>query len=162
MKVFVAFYAHAKVGQTAGGGPKAPNGVAYVSYNTLPGWGLPGGVRKFLLLETARHDAPQTQLTHAGRVLDAVAEAIKDQPGSYAANLRDTIADMRQKVPGLLFHDELAEVNEPCKSSPPSSPTTRIASRVSPATPQPLTGSMRPASDLARTAQRPPRTARVI
>ena len=92
----------------------SPNGVAYVSYNTLPGWGLPGGVRKFLLLETARHDAPQTQLTHAGRVLDAVAEAIKDQPGSYAANLRDTIADMRQKAPGLLFHDELAEVNEPC------------------------------------------------
>lgn len=92
----------------------SPDGVAYVSYNTLPGWGLPGGVRRFLLSETARHDAPQSQLTHAGRVLDAVADAMKDQPGSYAANLRDTIEDMRQKEPGLLFHDELAEVNEPC------------------------------------------------
>ena len=26
----------------------APNGVAYVSYNTLPGWALPGGVRLVL------------------------------------------------------------------------------------------------------------------
>ena len=92
----------------------SPNGVAYVSYNTLPGWGLPGGVRKFLLSETTRHDAPEAQISHAGRVLDSVAEAMKDQPGSYAAHLRDTIADMRQKSPGLLFHDELAEVNEPC------------------------------------------------
>jgi SAM-dependent methyltransferase len=92
----------------------SPDGVAYVSYNTLPGWGLPGGVRQFLLGEIATHPTPGEQMSHTGRVLEAVAQAMQDQPGSYAANLRDTIADMRAKPPALLFHDELAAVNEPC------------------------------------------------
>ena len=92
----------------------SPNGVAYVSYNTLPGWGLPGGVRKFLLSETAAYTGPDAQISRATQVLGALAECMKDQPGSYAANLRDTLDDMRAKPPGLLFHDELAAVNEPC------------------------------------------------
>ncbi len=92
----------------------SPNGIAYVSYNTLPGWGLPGGVRKFLLSEIGSHAPPDAQMSRATQVLDSLAECMKDQPGSYAANLRDTIEDMRAKPPGLLFHDELAAVNEPC------------------------------------------------
>ncbi len=92
----------------------SPGGVAYVSYNTLPGWGLPGGVRKFLLSEIGAPESPATQMARAVAVLDSLAECMKDQPGSYAANLRDTLADMREKPPALLFHDELAAVNEPC------------------------------------------------
>lgn len=92
----------------------SPHGVAYISYNTLPGWGLPGGVRQFLLGEIALQSTADAQISHASRVLGALGECMKDQPGSYAANLRDTIADMRAKQPELLFHDELAAVNEPC------------------------------------------------
>jgi SAM-dependent methyltransferase/methyltransferase-like protein len=92
----------------------SPNGVAYVSYNTLPGWGLPGGVRKFLLSEIGAITSPDAQMARAVQVLDSLAACMKDQPGSYAANLRDTLDDMRAKQPGLLFHDELAAVNEPC------------------------------------------------
>ena len=95
-------------------GALAPNGVAYVSYNTLPGWALPGGVRKILLQEISALTSPEAQMARAVQVLDSLAECMKDQPGSYAANLRDTIADMRAKPPGLLFHDELAAVNDPC------------------------------------------------
>ena len=90
------------------------NGVAYVSYNTLPGWGLPAGVRKVLLSEIGAFASPDAQMARATQVLDSLSECVKDQPGSYAANLRDTLADMRAKPPGLLFHDELAAVNEPC------------------------------------------------
>ncbi len=92
----------------------SPNGVAYVSYNTLPGWALPGAVRKILLSEIAGIASPDAQIARAAQVLASLAECMADQPGSYAANLRDTLADMRAKAPGLLFHDELAEVNEPC------------------------------------------------
>jgi SAM-dependent methyltransferase/methyltransferase-like protein len=92
----------------------SPNGVAYVSYNTLPGWGLPGGVRKVLLAEIGALASPDAQMARATQVLDLLAACMKEQPGSYAANLRDTLADMRAKPPGLLFHDELAAVNEPC------------------------------------------------
>jgi len=92
----------------------SPNGVAYVSYNTLPGWSLPSGVRKFLLSEIGTLTSPDAQMSRAVQVLESLAECMKDQPGSYAANLRDTIADMRAKPQALLFHDELAAVNEPC------------------------------------------------
>ena len=98
-------------------GALSPNGVAYVSYNTLPGWALPGGVRKILLQEISALASPEAQMARAAQVLDSLAECMKDQPGSYAANLRDTIADMRAKPPGLLFHDELAAVNDPCTFS---------------------------------------------
>ncbi|MEO6740754.1 MAG: class I SAM-dependent methyltransferase, partial [Chthoniobacteraceae bacterium] len=90
------------------------NGVAYVSYNTLPGWGLPGGVRTFLLSEMGGCVSPDAQMARATEVMGALSECMKDQRGSYAANLRDTLDDMRAKPPGMLFHDELAAVNEPC------------------------------------------------
>ncbi len=92
----------------------SPNGVAYVSYNTLPGWSLPGGVRKILLQEISGITSPESQMARAVEVLDALSAGMEGQPGSYAANLRDTIEDMRAKPPELLFHDEIAEVNEPC------------------------------------------------
>lgn len=92
----------------------SPAGIAYVSYNTLPGWALPGGVREFLLSEVGALASPDAQMARASQVIDSLAECLKDQPGSYAASLRDTLADMRAKPPGLLFHDELATVNAPC------------------------------------------------
>jgi len=92
----------------------APGGVAYASYNTLPGWGPLAGLRKFLLTETAREQQPQAQIEHARRVLTALYESLSGQPGAYAALLRQSLTDMLQKTPALLYHDELAPVNDPC------------------------------------------------
>ncbi len=92
----------------------APLGVAYVSYNTLPGWGLLGGMRSFLLGETAREREPAAQLDHAGRVLGVLSKCVAQQPGAYAALLREAVSDMIRKPPALLFHDELGAVNDPC------------------------------------------------
>ncbi len=85
-----------------------------MSYNTLPGWGLPGGVRQFLLAETARESEPQAQLDHATRVLGVLGRCAANLPGAYAALLREAVADMARKAPAHLFHDELGTVNDPC------------------------------------------------
>jgi SAM-dependent methyltransferase len=92
----------------------APEGVAYVSYNVLPGWGVLDGMRKFLLAETARESTPQAQLDHALRVLGVLGKCTAGQPGAYAALVREAVADMTRKSPALLFHDELGTVNDPC------------------------------------------------
>lgn len=92
----------------------SPNGVAYVSYNVLPGWGLLDGLRKFLLAETSRESDLHAQLDLASRVLSVLAKATAGQPGAYSALLRDAISDMTRKPPALLFHDELGFVNDPC------------------------------------------------
>ena len=55
-------------------GALSPNGVAYVSYNTLPGWSLPGGVRKILLSEIGAAASPDAQMARAAQVLDSLAE----------------------------------------------------------------------------------------
>ena len=92
----------------------APEGVAYVSYNVLPGWGVLGGMRKFLLAEIARESDPQAQIDHAGRILAVLVQCTAGQPGAYSALLHDAVADMARKSPALLFHDELGLVNDPC------------------------------------------------
>ena len=91
----------------------APGGVAYVSYNTLPGWGLLGGLRKFMLAETASANDPASQLDRSRRVLDVLAQCLSAQPGGYAEMMREAVADMLAKSPALLFHDELGAVNDP-------------------------------------------------
>ena len=92
----------------------APGGVAYVSFSTLPGWALLGGMRAFLLAETARDTTPAGQLEHTRRILETLATCLVEQPGSYAGIIREAVDDMLRKPPDLLFHDDLAAVNDPC------------------------------------------------
>jgi len=92
----------------------APHGVAYVSFSTLPGWALLGGLRAFLLAETAGETTPAGQLERTRRILQALATCTAEQPGSYAGMVREAVDDMLRKSPELLFHDELAAVNDPC------------------------------------------------
>jgi SAM-dependent methyltransferase len=91
-----------------------PNGLAYVSYNTLPGWSLLAGLRKVLLTEMARENRPQAQLRRARDLIAALNESVAGQAGAYAEQLRQAFADMLGKPPELLFHDELSAVNDPC------------------------------------------------
>jgi SAM-dependent methyltransferase len=92
----------------------APAGVAYVSYNTFPVWGLLGGLREFLFTETARETQPQEQIAHARRAIAALNDSMTGQPGAYAELLRQSLSDMLRKRPDHLFHDDLAAVNDPC------------------------------------------------
>jgi SAM-dependent methyltransferase len=90
-----------------------PGGVAYISYNTLPGWSLLSGLREVLLGEISREAEAAAQIAHAQRVLAVLGQCVAGQPGAYAALLREAIADMRAKPPALLFHDDLAPINDP-------------------------------------------------
>lgn len=91
----------------------ASDGIAYVSYNTLPGWGLLSGLREVFTAEARRESEPAAQLEHARRVATVLARCAAEQPGAYAAQLREALADMLAKPPALFFHDELAPVNDP-------------------------------------------------
>ena len=90
-----------------------PGGLAYVSYNTLPGWSLLDGIRRVMLAELSREIGAQAQLQRAREVLVAMKEAVAAQPGGHAEQLRQAFGDMLAKPPELLFHDELAAINDP-------------------------------------------------
>jgi SAM-dependent methyltransferase len=91
----------------------ALNGVAYVSYSTLPGWGLIGGLREFLRAEIGGGDLP-AQAERAHRLLGTLGHALSEAQDPYSVHLRQTIGELLRKPPGLLLHDELAPVSSPC------------------------------------------------
>lgn len=88
----------------------APGGVAYLSYNVFPGWGLLGGLRAMLRAEVA--DVPDPQ-AHLVRLLPILERALGADASPNAALMREALADLRAKPVAQLFHDDLERVNDP-------------------------------------------------
>lgn len=90
-----------------------PTGVAYVSYNTLPGWSLLDGLRRVLLAKIGSERDTQAQIDRARKTITALQESVAGQPGAHAELVSQALTDMLAKPPELLFHDELAATNDP-------------------------------------------------
>jgi SAM-dependent methyltransferase len=88
----------------------APQGVAYVSYNVLPGWSHLGGLRA-VLMDELRGCADR--IGDARKLLEVLACAFARQPGNEAASMRAALAEMQAKTPEALLHDDLAPINDP-------------------------------------------------
>ena len=92
----------------------APTGIAYVSYNTLPGWRMRGMLRDMLLYHTRSATTPAERLAQAQRFLDLMLSATTALGAASARYLREEIAHIQKAHPSYLYHEYLAEVNEPC------------------------------------------------
>lgn len=90
-----------------------PQGIAYVSYNTLPGWRLRGVLRDMLRERVRAAPTPRARLAQAQEALPALEAAFAAQDGAIAGWLRDEIARLRTRHPSYLYHEYLAEVNAP-------------------------------------------------
>ncbi|HSW48900.1 MAG TPA: class I SAM-dependent methyltransferase [Bryobacteraceae bacterium] len=86
----------------------APQGVAFVSYNTYPGGHLRQMVRDMLLYDAQGVVDPAERIERATALLRFLAEF-----GTRSTALREEIAEMLTFPPPALFHDDMAEVNEP-------------------------------------------------
>ncbi len=90
----------------------APSGVAYVSYNTLPGWHRRAAVRDVMLFYTEQYDDPRKKAAEARRVLQWVADAAR-QGSSYRSYLEEEIKALANEPDGYLYHEYLEEHNRP-------------------------------------------------
>jgi methyltransferase-like protein len=91
----------------------APNGVAYVSYNTYPGWFLRGMVRRMMCYHARQFQDPQTQVQQARALLDFLIDAGPVGDDQYHALLRRELEIVRGRQDSYLFHEHLEEDNEP-------------------------------------------------
>ncbi|CAK0748414.1 Methyltransferase-like protein [Gammaproteobacteria bacterium] len=91
----------------------APQGIAYVSYNTLPGWHPRGMVRDLLLYGTRAIHEPEVRLAAARGLLEQLATAWTGDENVLARYLTQEIAELRHAHPGYLFHEYLEESNTP-------------------------------------------------
>jgi SAM-dependent methyltransferase len=91
----------------------APHGIAYISYNTLPGWRRRAGLRDVLRYATRSATTPAERLRRAQEYLADYDAALAHVESDSARLLRQEIARVRRAHPSYLYHELLAEVNEP-------------------------------------------------
>src|SRR3954469_1210034 len=89
----------------------APGGVAYVSYNTLPGWHLRGMVRDMLRYHSARFDEPGERIRQSRALLEFLSSSAPTE-GSFGPLLREEADLLRDRRDSYLFHEFLEESNE--------------------------------------------------
>jgi SAM-dependent methyltransferase len=89
-----------------------PNGVAYVSYNTLPGWHIRGMIRDMRVYHSSQFEAPTAKVQQAPALVDFLAQSVPTTL-PYGMALRAELDVIRNAPDTYLFHDHLEEVNEP-------------------------------------------------
>ncbi len=90
----------------------APNGLFYVSFNTLPGWRMRGMLLD--VLRDACRDArsPNARLAAAQTALQRLTTALADLPGLSAQYLRAEIDTLHRLPPSYLYFEYLGEHNQ--------------------------------------------------
>jgi SAM-dependent methyltransferase len=91
----------------------APQGVAYVSYNTHPGWHLRGMVRDMMLFHAARFAEPAERIRQARAFLDFLVAAVRRPDAPFGSQLREEAEMLRDAPDSYLFHEHLESDNQP-------------------------------------------------
>jgi len=89
-----------------------PDGVAYVSYNTYPGWRMRGMIRDMMQYH-ARLFEVAMQVPQARALLDFLAQNVPTENNPYGILLKQELEMLRYQLDSYLFHEHLEEVNEP-------------------------------------------------
>jgi methyltransferase-like protein/cyclopropane fatty-acyl-phospholipid synthase-like methyltransferase len=90
-----------------------PHGLAYVSYNTYPGWHLRGMVREMLNFHVRQFDEAKMRVQQARAFLEFLVRSVPDPDGAYARLLKDEADLLRPQTDHYLFHEHLEAVNQP-------------------------------------------------
>ena len=91
----------------------APEGIAYISYNVLPGWRMMQPVRDAVLSQIPPSHDSANRVAASMELLNFLAEA-SSEDGTYGKALRQ-MAERLAHFPGNYFaHEFLEECNDPC------------------------------------------------
>lgn len=91
----------------------SPAGVAYISYNVLPGWRMLQHLRDAFLLEVPDHHDTLAQVAQARRLLEFMKDHSPDQ-GAYGQMLKTWAERLKHLPDDYIAHEFLEETNEPC------------------------------------------------
>ena len=91
----------------------SPQGVAYISYNSLPGWRMRGMLRDMLLYKVRGIRSPVARLEAAQKYLNFLEAGLGDFEVAHSYYLKDEIERIRHAHPSYLYHEYLETFNEP-------------------------------------------------
>jgi SAM-dependent methyltransferase/methyltransferase-like protein len=90
-----------------------PDGIAYISYNTLPGWHMRSMIRDLMRFHALGFASPSEQVGQARAILDFLAQAASTQDTVYSALLKNELEVLQHMPDSYIFHEHLEEENEP-------------------------------------------------
>ena len=90
----------------------APRGIAYVSYNTLPGWHMRGMVREMMLYHSGPLPDAGAKVSQSRALLEFLAQNVPAET-PYGMFLRQELEVIRREPDAYVFHEHLEEMNEP-------------------------------------------------
>jgi len=90
-----------------------PNGIAYVSYNTYPGWHMREMIRHAMLYHANQFTDTSEKIQQARAVVDFLSNAVPVENNHYGILLKDELKLIRNSSDAYLFHDHMEEVNAP-------------------------------------------------
>lgn len=92
----------------------APQGVAYISYNALPGCHIRRVMRDMMRHHVRHIDDPAEKIEQAVAFAHFVATAKANDKDAFAMMIRDELKGMIEKKDrAVLYHDDLADINQP-------------------------------------------------
>lgn len=88
-------------------------GIAYVSYNTYPGWHLRGMIRDMMNYHVRNFDDPPRRIQQSRALLEFLAKSVSADRGAYGMLLNSELELLRRQSDNYLFHEHLEKVNTP-------------------------------------------------
>lgn len=88
-----------------------PEGLALVSYNTLPGWNAIRSLREMMIYHTARFEKPQEKIQQSRALLDFLLDTVPAGNASYHALIENERKLLQSVNDTYLFHEHLENVN---------------------------------------------------
>jgi len=92
----------------------APNGVAFVSYNALPGGHIRIAMREMMLFSAEGIEDPEKRIAASVAFLRSLIGA-RPEGDAYRALIEGQIKRLEERAPRALYHDEFAEEYHPVR-----------------------------------------------
>ena len=91
----------------------SPHGIAYISYNTYPGWHLRATVREMMNYHARGFDEDRDRIAQARALLNFLVDSVPQENNAYGQMLRDELELVRDRDDAYLFHEHLEICNSP-------------------------------------------------
>jgi SAM-dependent methyltransferase len=88
-------------------------GIAYLSYNTLPGWRMRGMIRDLMRYHAMQFVEPGARVAQARSILDFLAKWVPTGNNAYGMLLQSELEGLRNAPDYYILHEHLEDINEP-------------------------------------------------
>jgi methyltransferase-like protein/SAM-dependent methyltransferase len=88
-------------------------GIAYISYNTLPGWRMRGMIRDLMRYHAMPFADPTQRVAQARAILDFLAKWVPTENNAYGMLLKSELEGLRRSADYYILHEHLEDTNEP-------------------------------------------------